>query len=97
MGGIDLPVIWRFQAGFEAGAHMVDPDIEILSTYLTTPPNFEGFVSPALGETAAREMYQDGADVIYTAAGDSGTGVYEAADALSVDGWAPPLGHRGRH
>jgi len=86
IGGIDLPIIWRFQAGFEAGAQMVDADIQILSTYLTAPPNFDGFVSPALGEAAARQLYQNGADVIYTAAGDSGTGVYQAADDLSVGG-----------
>jgi basic membrane lipoprotein Med (substrate-binding protein (PBP1-ABC) superfamily)/DNA-binding SARP family transcriptional activator len=86
IGGIDLPTIWRFKAGFEAGARMIDPDIELLSTYLTAPPNFEGFVSPRLGEAAARLMYQNGADVIYTAAGDSGTGVYKAADDLSVGG-----------
>lgn len=85
VGGIDLPVIWRFQAGYEAGARAVDPEIEILSDYLTAPPDFEGFISPHLGEAAARRLYQDGADVIFHAAGDSGTGVFVAADALSTD------------
>jgi basic membrane lipoprotein Med (substrate-binding protein (PBP1-ABC) superfamily) len=91
VGGIDLPVIWRFQAGFEAGARAIDSDIRILSTFLSTPPDFEGFVSPQRGEAAARAMYLDGADVIFHAAGDSGTGVFAAAEALSMDGrhlWA---------
>ncbi|HET9853392.1 MAG TPA: BTAD domain-containing putative transcriptional regulator [Candidatus Limnocylindrales bacterium] len=91
VGGIDIPVIWRFQAGFEAGARAIRPDVEVLTTYLTAPPNFEGFVSPALGEAAARAMYADRADVIFHAAGDSGTGVFKAAADLSDDGthlWA---------
>ncbi len=86
VGGIDIPLIWRFNAGFEAGARSVDPEIEILATYLTAPPNFDGFISPPLGEAAARRMYLDGADVIFNAAGDSGTGIFEAADQLSKEG-----------
>jgi basic membrane lipoprotein Med (substrate-binding protein (PBP1-ABC) superfamily)/DNA-binding SARP family transcriptional activator len=86
VGGIDIPVIWRFMAGFEAGARAINPEIEVLTTYLTAPPNFDGFVSPPLGEAAARRMYLEGADVIFNAAGDSGTGIFKAADDLSVEG-----------
>jgi basic membrane lipoprotein Med (substrate-binding protein (PBP1-ABC) superfamily)/DNA-binding SARP family transcriptional activator len=83
IGGIDIPVIWRFHAGFVAGVRAVDPDIEILTVYLTAPPNYDGFVSDQLGESAARTMYGDGVDVIFHAAGASGDGVFEAASRLS--------------
>ena len=38
IGGVDMDVIWQFQAGFEAGAREVDPDVRILDTYLAEPP-----------------------------------------------------------
>jgi basic membrane lipoprotein Med (substrate-binding protein (PBP1-ABC) superfamily)/DNA-binding SARP family transcriptional activator len=79
IGGIDIPTIWRFQAGFEAGVRAIDPDVEIVTAYLTSPPNYEGFVEPPLGEAAARTLYENGVDVIFHAAGGSGDGVFEAA------------------
>ena len=85
IGGIDIPPIWHFQAGFEAGVRAIDPQITVETAYLTAPPNYEGFVSPDLGQATATELYQRGADVIFHAAGDSGTGVFEAAAQLSSD------------
>ncbi|HSJ50555.1 MAG TPA: BTAD domain-containing putative transcriptional regulator, partial [Actinomycetota bacterium] len=46
IGGVDIPRIHQFQAGYEAGALAVDPNIEIRSTYLTPYFDFSGFVSP---------------------------------------------------
>ena len=83
VGGIDIPTIWRFHAGFTAGAVAIDPDIEVRITYLTAPPDFDGFIQPDLGERAARDLYLDGVDVIFHAAGDSGEGVFEAAATTS--------------
>jgi basic membrane protein A and related proteins len=81
VGGVTTPLIQKFQAGYEAGAKAVKPDIKILTTYLTQPPDFTGFSDPAKGQTAAAGMYDSGADVVYHAAGGSGGGVFTAAKA----------------
>ena len=54
----------------------------MLSNYLSTPADkCSGFNDPAKGETQATGMYDQGADVVYQAAGGSGTGVFKAAKA----------------
>jgi basic membrane lipoprotein Med (substrate-binding protein (PBP1-ABC) superfamily) len=83
IGGIDNPLIWRFQAGFEAGARQVVPDIEVDSVYLTRWPDDSGWLSPTLGAQAATDLYRAGADVIYHAAGASGLGLFETVVAES--------------
>ncbi|HTE71847.1 MAG TPA: BMP family ABC transporter substrate-binding protein [Actinomycetes bacterium] len=90
VGGVDVPLIHKFEAGYEAGAKEVNPDIEVQVKYLTQPPDFSGFGDPAKGKTAAAGMYDKGADVVYQAAGGSGGGVFEAAQdagayAIGVD------------
>jgi len=90
VGGVDVPLIHKFEAGYEAGAKEVNPDIEIQVKYLTQPPDFSGFGDPAKGKTAAAGMFDKGADVVYQAAGGSGGGVFEAAKdaggfAIGVD------------
>jgi basic membrane protein A len=79
IGGMDVPLINKFDAGFKAGAKAVDPKIEIQTKYLAEDGS--GFADPAKGKTAAEGMYDKGADVIYHAAGGSGAGVFEAAKA----------------
>jgi basic membrane protein A and related proteins len=81
VGGVDVPLIHKFQAGYEAGAKAVDPSIKIDVKYLTQPPDFTGFNDPAKGQTAGAGMYDSGADVVYAAAGGSGGGVFKAAKA----------------
>ncbi|MDP3894841.1 BMP family protein [Nocardioides sp.] len=81
VGGVNVPLIGKFEAGYRAGAEAVNPDIEIQSTYLTQPPDFSGFGDPAKGRTAAEGMFDGGADIVYHAAGGSGLGVFEAAQA----------------
>ncbi len=90
IGGVNVPLIKKFEAGFKAGATEVTPDIEIDTTYLTQPPDFSGFNDPAKGKTAAQGMYDNGADIVYHAAGGSGGGLFEAASesgnlAIGVD------------
>jgi basic membrane protein A len=86
IGGVQVPLIEKFQAGFEAGALAVNPDIEILpAVYLTQVPDFTGFNDPVKGKEAALALYGQGADVIFHAAGGSGLGLFEAADELSTD------------
>ena len=81
VGGVNVPLINKFEAGYIAGAKAVNPSIKIQSKYLTQPPDFSGFGDPAKGKTAAEGMYQAGADIVYHAAGGSGGGVFSAAKA----------------
>ena len=79
VGGVNTPLIAKFEAGYIAGAQAVNPDVEVQSQYLTEPPDFSGFGDPAKGKTTAEGMFQNGADIVYHAAGGSGGGVFEAA------------------
>jgi basic membrane protein A len=81
IGGVNVPLIQKFQAGFDAGAKAADPSVKIENKYLTQPPDFTGFNDKTKGETAANGLYDAGADVIFAAAGGSGGGVFKAAKA----------------
>ncbi|MFF4210481.1 BMP family protein [Streptomyces sp. NPDC001796] len=86
IGGVDIPLIHKFEAGFDEGAKSVNPKIKIESQYLTQTPQEGGFSSPDKGENAANGQIEAGADVIYQAAGLSGQGVIKAAAEHKV--WA---------
>ncbi|MFI5958352.1 BMP family protein [Cryptosporangium sp. NPDC051539] len=86
VGGVNNPLIQKFQAGFQAGAKAAKPSIKVLSTYISQPPDFSGFAAPDKGKVAATGLYERGADVIYAAAGLSNNGVFEAAAAAKK--WA---------
>jgi basic membrane protein A len=84
VGGCDVPLIHKFEAGYEAGAKKIKPDIKIDSKYLSTPQQAcSGFNDPAAGKEAAKGMYDGGADIVYQAAGGSGGGVFSAAKESS--------------
>ncbi|MEU7055352.1 BMP family ABC transporter substrate-binding protein [Streptomyces sp. NPDC046197] len=86
IGGVDIPLIHKFEAGFKQGAQSVNPKIRIESQYLTQTPQEGGFSSPDKGKDAANGQIEAGADVIYHAAGLSGQGVIQAAAEHKV--WA---------
>jgi basic membrane protein A len=86
VGGVDTPLIKKFEAGYVAGAKKINPNIVIDIKYLTEPPDFSGFSDPAKGKEAALGMYSNGADIVYHAAGGSGTGVFQAAKDSSTSG-----------
>jgi basic membrane protein A len=86
IGGVDIPLIHKFEAGFDQGAKSVNPSIKIESQYLTQTPQEGGFASPDKGKAAADGQIDAGADVLYHAAGLSGQGVIQAAAARKV--WA---------
>jgi basic membrane protein A and related proteins len=90
VGGVEIDLIKKFEAGYIAGAEAVNPDIEILSQYVSQPPDFNGFNDSAKGKEIAGAMYADGADVVYHAAGATGLGVFEAAKEAGEPGsvWA---------
>jgi basic membrane protein A len=79
IGGVETPLIQKFEAGYLAGVKAVNPKIKVDVKYLTQVPDFSGFGDPAKGKTAAQGMYDGGADIVYHAAGGSGGGVFEAA------------------
>ncbi|MCP3755474.1 BMP family protein [Streptomyces sp. TBY4] len=81
IGGVEVPLIKKFEAGFAQGVKDTNPNAKVLTQYLTQPPNFDGFAKPDLGKAAAEGQLDKGADVIYSAAGLAGSGAIEAASA----------------
>jgi len=81
VGGVETPLIEKFQAGYEAGAKAVKADIKIDSRYISPAGDFSGFNDPVKGEQVAKAIFDGGADIVYHAAGGSGTGVFKAAAA----------------
>ncbi len=79
VGGVDTGLIQKFQAGFEAGVAAVDENIEVDVQYITPDGDFSGFNDPARGQILAQGMFDGGADIVYHAAGASGSGVFQAA------------------
>lgn len=87
IGGVEVPLIKKFEAGFTQGVKDTNPNAKVLSAYLTQPPNFDGFAKPDLGKAAAQgQLSAGGADVVYAAAGLAGSGAIEAAHAAGK--WA---------
>jgi basic membrane protein A len=81
IGGVQTPLIGKFEAGFVQGAKAAAPNITIEKKYLTPAGDFTGFQDPAKGNEAAKGQIDKGADVLYHAAGASGKGVFSAAKA----------------
>jgi basic membrane protein A and related proteins len=84
VGGVETPLIQKFEAGYEAGAKAVAPNIEIDVDYLTPAGDFTGFNDPAKAAVVARGQLDGGADIIYHASGASGKGVFEAVSAANT-------------
>jgi basic membrane protein A len=81
VGGVNVPLIQKFQAGFDAGAKAAAPDIKIEDKYITPAGDFTGFQAPDKGRLVAQGELATGADVIYQAAGNSGKGIFDAVKA----------------
>jgi len=77
VGGMDIPLIHKFEAGYRAGARHVRPATEVLVGYAGVTAN--AFKDPAKGKEMATGMIGRGADVIFHASGTTGLGVFEAA------------------
>ncbi|MFF4748683.1 BMP family lipoprotein [Streptomyces sp. NPDC002514] len=86
IGGVDTPLIHKFEAGYVQGAQSVNPKIKIEKQYLTETAAEGGFSSPDKGENAADGQIEAGVDVVYQAAGLSGQGVIKSAAGHKV--WA---------
>jgi basic membrane protein A and related proteins len=88
VGGMKIPLIRKFEAGYEAGVKQVCPDCKIFSGYAGTEP--KAFADPTKGKELALAQYGRGADIIYHASGKTGDGVFGAAQeqkkmAIGVD------------
>ena len=75
VGGMDVPLIHKFQAGYEAGAKAANPKIKIVSQYVGTTP--DAWNNPGKAKEIAASMRSKGADIIFSAAGASGNGVID--------------------
>ncbi|MBX9929781.1 MAG: BMP family ABC transporter substrate-binding protein [Gemmatimonadaceae bacterium] len=80
VGGMDSPLIHKFEAGYRAGAMHVCPDCEVIAQYAGVTP--EAFRNPGRGKELALSQFQSGVNVIYHASGSTGLGVFEAARTL---------------
>lgn len=81
LGGQTGTLIEKFQAGYEAGAAEINPDITVLVEYIGDDTT--AFNDPVRGEALSTAMYDDGAEIIYHAAGASGAGLFNAAVAAN--------------
>ncbi len=77
VGGMKIPLIRKFEAGYAAGVRHVCPDCTVLSAYAGTEP--KAFSDPTMGRELADSQYGRGADIIYHASGKTGAGVFAAA------------------
>src|SRR5205085_12106460 len=83
VGGMNFPLIHKFEAGYRAGVAHVCRKCTIISQYAGVTP--EAFRNPGRGKELALSQYQQGVDIIYHAAGSTGLGVFEAARQASSD------------
>jgi len=81
VGGMEVPLIKKFQRGYEQGAKYINPDIKVITLYTSGPNPFN---DPVRGKENAIAEYEQGADVIFHAAGGTGTGVIEGAKAKGI-------------
>ena len=77
VGGMNVPLIEKFDAGYTAGVKQVCRSCRVISQYAGVTP--DAFRNPGKGKEIAFNQYQQGADIIYHASGSTGLGVFEAA------------------
>lgn len=73
VGGMEVPLIRKFQVGFEEGVKWANPDAQVLVNYAGA------FDDPGRGRELAISQNERGADIVYHAAGGTGSGVIDAA------------------
>ena len=96
IGGMDVPIIRRFEMGYKAGAQYAKPQIKVFSNYIGITG--DAWNNPAKAKELAVTQYNQGSDVIFSAAGASVVGVFDAAEenkkfAIGVDlnqNWVKP-------
>lgn len=79
IGGQDIPLLQKFEAGYIAGAHQIDPNTKVDVKYLGS------FDDVAAGKEVSNVLYNSGVDIIYTAAGKAGLGAIDAVKSHDND------------
>ncbi len=82
VGGMDIPLISRFECGYKQGVKWQDSSINILANMTGSTPAAWG--NPSKGGELTRSQVESGADVVYAAAGGTGIGVYQTAADMGV-------------
>jgi basic membrane protein A and related proteins len=83
VGGMDIPLIHKFEVGYEEGARAVNPKIRIIPNYIGVTD--AAWNDPVKGKELARTQIEKGADVIFAAAGNSGLGAFDAVEQYGKD------------
>jgi len=78
IGGMDIPLIHRFETGYEEGAKSVNPNIKVIDNYVGVTDS--AWNNPGKGKELALSQINQGADVLFTAAGNSGLGAFDAVE-----------------
>jgi basic membrane protein A len=78
VGGMDIPLIHRFKTGYEEGAKSVNPNATVIANYVGVTDS--AWNNPGKGKELALSQINQGADVIFTAAGNSGLGAFDAVE-----------------
>ncbi|HEX7295373.1 MAG TPA: BMP family ABC transporter substrate-binding protein [Pyrinomonadaceae bacterium] len=78
LGGMDIGLIHRFEKGYEEGAQAVNPNIRVIQNYVGVTDG--AWNNPGKGKELSLAQIQKGADVIFTAAGNSGLGAFDAVE-----------------
>ncbi|MGK5086391.1 BMP family ABC transporter substrate-binding protein [Bdellovibrionota bacterium FG-2] len=82
IGGMDIPLIRRFEMGYVAGAKKVNPKIKVISNFVGI--SGDSWNNPAKGKELAVSQFGAGADIIFAPAGASNLGVFDAAEEKST-------------
>jgi len=83
IGGMDIPLIHRFETGYKEGALSVNPNIRIIDNYVGVTDG--AWNNPGKGKELAMAQIDKGADIIFTAAGNSGLGAFDAVEQYGKD------------
>jgi basic membrane protein A and related proteins len=80
---MDIPLIHKFETGYEEGARSINPNIKVLDNYVGV--NDAAWNNPGKGKELTLSQIDKGADVIFTAAGNSGLGAFDAVEQAGKD------------
>jgi basic membrane protein A len=83
VGGMNIPLIHKFETGYEEGARFVNPNIRVIDSYVGVTDS--AWNNPGKGKELALNQIEKGADVIFTAAGNSGLGAFDAVEQYGRD------------
>jgi basic membrane protein A len=83
IGGMDIGLIHRFEGGYEQGAKAANPNIQVIQNYVGVTD--AAWNNPGKGKEIALAQISKGADVIFTAAGNSGLGAFDAVEQSGKD------------